>query len=123
MRMGSIAIVSVIISMGIFGVLLFWGSLAYSYFFSRTGKNYNFRDFYECGFKSTSDNRLMIDIQFSITGLIFLVYEMEIVLFVPILLNSHALSFYLIIILFLSFFILGLSYWYEWERYALNWMF
>lgn len=108
--MGSAAIIGVLFSMAVFGILLFWGSLAYSYFFSRTGKNYNFRDFYECGFKSTSDNRLMIDIQFSITGLIFLVYEMEIVLFVPVLLNSAALSLYLLVVLFLSFFILGLSY-------------
>ncbi|WP_204205914.1 NADH-quinone oxidoreductase subunit A [Mammaliicoccus sciuri] len=85
--MGSIAIFSVIISMSIFGIILYWGSILYSYIFSRQGRNLNSRDYYECGFKSVPDSRLPIDINFSAAGLIFLIYEMEIVLFVPIMLN------------------------------------
>nr|QIB71971.1 NADH dehydrogenase subunit 3 [Gruberia lanceolata] len=121
--MGSVAIFTTIISMSIFGIGLYAGSLIYSYFFSKQGRNLLYRDFYECGFRAVPDNRVVLDLHFSIVGLIFLIYEMEIILFVPIFLNIKNITFVLFLILFFSIVILALSYWYEWERYALNWSF
>ena len=111
--MGSIAILSVFISMFIFGFLLYIGSFLYSYFNSRDGRNFLFRDYYECGFKSIPDNRNLVDIQFTALGLIFLIYEMEVVLFVPVFLNLYAYSFNLLFSIMFFLFVLILSFWYE----------
>ena len=121
--MGSIGIISAFISISIFSFILYWFSILYSFFFSRWGKSVFYRDFYECGFRAVTDNKVVLDIHFSIIGIVFLIYEMEIILFVPILLNAYNISFFFSFVLLFSLFILGLSYWYEWERYGLNWVF
>ena len=121
--MGSIGIVSVFFSILVFNIVLYWFSILYSFFFSKWGKQLFYRDFYECGFKNISDNRIVLDIHFSIVGIIFLIYEMEIILFVPIFLNMYNMSIYLLLVTILSLLILGISYWYEWDRYGLNWIF
>ena len=121
--MGSIGIISVFFSILIFNLILYWFSILYSFFFSKWGKNLYYRDFYECGFRSISDNKVVLDIHFSIVGIIFLIYEMEIVLFVPIFLNMYNIPFSLLLITIIGLIILGVSYWYEWDRYGLNWIF
>lgn len=98
-------------------------SLLYSKFFSRIGKNLISRELYECGFKPMNDNEVIIDLQYSIIGLIFLVYEMEIIIFVPIFLNYNGLSIILLIFIIISLIIIFLSYLYEWEKYSLNFSF
>ena len=60
-----------------------------------------------------NDNEVIIDLQYSIVGLIFLVYEMEIILFVPIFLNYNSLSIILLIFIIISLIIIFLSYLYE----------
>jgi NADH:ubiquinone oxidoreductase subunit 3 (subunit A) len=105
--------------MSIFGVILYWGSFLLSYFFSKSGKNYLFRDYYECGFKELPDVKMQLDISFSILGLIFLVYEFEIILFVPVFLNFWGFQYFYILVLIMSFFLLSISYWYEWDYYCL----
>lgn len=121
--MGGISIFFIFFSILIFSLILFLGSYLFSFFFSNMGRNPLYRDFYECGFKSISDSRPVIDIHFSIVGIIFLIYEMEVVIFVPIILNFYNLNIFYIFFLIISFFILGVSYLYEWERYGLDWLF
>ncbi len=65
--------------------------MIYAYFFSRKHRSPSFREFYECGFRAIPDNRVGVDIQYSILALIFLVYDMEIILLVPIFVNLSAL--------------------------------
>ena len=108
--MGSIGIISVIISISVFSLILYVASIFYSFFFSRVGKNSLQRDFYECGFRAINDNKVVLDIHFSIVGIIFLIYEMEVILFVPIFLNFYGISFCLYLVVLLSLFLLGLSY-------------
>ena len=96
--------------MFIFGLMLYFGSFFYAYFFSRSGRGLLFRDYYECGFKSINDSRATVDIHFLTIGLIFLIYEMEIVLFIPLLLNIYSYSLIIIIIIIILIFILGLSF-------------
>ena len=112
-----------IIFISVFPIILYWFSIIYSIFFSKGGKNIVSRELYECGFKTINDNESIIDIQFSIVGLIFLVYEMEIILFTPLFLNYLGLSFILIFFLLFSLFIIFLSYIYELEKYSLNFSF
>ena len=104
----------------IFPTILYWLSIIYSIFFSKTGKNIITREFYECGFKAINDNENIIDIQFTIIGLIFLIYEMELVIFTPIFLNFYGLNFILVFYILASMFIIFLSYIYEIERYSIS---
>ena len=80
-----------------------------------------YREFYECGFKSIPDIRLNLDLQFSVLCFIFLIYDIEIVLIVPILVNIHSLPLISYIIVWIIIFILIISYYYEWEKYVLQW--
>ena len=75
-----------------FLIIIFFGiTVIYAYFFSRKHRSPSFREFYECGFRAIPDNRVGVDIQYSILALIFLVYDMEIILLVPIFVNLSAL--------------------------------
>ncbi len=56
------------------------------------------------------NTRVAVDLQFSILGLIFLVYDMEIVILVPILVNGFSLPYIAHLSVLLVLFILGLSY-------------
>jgi NADH:ubiquinone oxidoreductase subunit 3 (subunit A) len=116
-------ILTLLISSGILVLIFYWLTNLYAFSFARPSTNILYREFYECGFKAIPDIRIAIDLQFSILGLIFLLYDMEIVVIVPVVLNI--LSFPLIaqLSLLVALIILGLSYWYEWERFALHWGF
>lgn len=105
-------------------VLIFhWITVIYAHFFGKRGRNYFYREFYECGFKAVPDIRFVLDLQFSSLGIIFLIYDMEIVLLTPILVNILQLPSFAAWITLIIIIILGLSYWYEWEKYTLNWSF
>ena len=84
--------------------------MTYTHFFSRRGRNYLYREFYECGFKMIPDIRFVLDIQFSTLGIIFLVYDMEVVLLTPILVNIVQLPILAVTLSILIILILGLSY-------------
>jgi NADH:ubiquinone oxidoreductase subunit 3 (subunit A) len=99
-----------VISAGILVLIFYWLTNLYAYSFSRNGKVLLYREFYECGFKAIPDTRIAIDLQFSILGLIFLIYDMEIVILVPILVNSLSLPFIAHIVLIFVLLILGISY-------------
>lgn len=111
--MSNSLIIVQIIFISIFPFLLFIFSNVYTFFFSRNGININSREFYECGFKSISDNQVVLDIHYITVGLIFLIYEMEIILFVPIFINYISYTFLYIFIILYILFIIGLSYIYE----------
>lgn len=116
--MGNSLIIVQLLLISIFPFLLFLMSNLYTFFFSNNGLNQNSRDFYECGFKTISDNTSVIDIHYIIFGLIFLIYEMEIILFVPIFINYFAYSYIYILLILLSLIIIGISYIYEWDNYG-----
>lgn len=118
--MSNSLIIVQIIFISIFPFLLFIFSNVYTFFFSRNGININSREFYECGFKSISDNQVVLDIHYITVGLIFLIYEMEIILFVPIFINYISYTFLYIFIILYILFIIGLSYIYEWDNYGFN---
>lgn len=107
-----------IIFISVFPFLLFFFSNLYTFFFSNNGININSREFYECGFKAVSDNQVVLDIHYITIGLIFLIYEMEIILFVPIFINFMSYSYIFIFIVLYLLFIISISYIYEWDNYG-----
>ncbi len=91
-------------------LLFFYIVAAYSHTLARRGRNIMYRDFYECGFRMIPDMRPILDIQFSVITIVFLIYDMEIVLLTPLLVNFLQLPASNILLVLLVLAILAASY-------------
>lgn len=110
----------------VFGVCLlilifYYLTLLNVYLFAKRGRNLYYREFYECGFKAIPDIRLNLDLQFAVLCFIFLIYDIEVVLLVPLFINLHSLPLLSYILIWIILGVLLLSYYYEWEKYMLQW--
>lgn len=77
---------------------------------------------YECGFKNFDHNsRQTIDIHFFFVGVLFVLFDLEVLLLFPWALNFDKLSYYSLVSIFIFLFLLILSYWYELKEGLLNW--
>nr|ARH55055.1 NADH dehydrogenase subunit 3 [Leiodes picea] len=77
---------------------------------------------FECGFDPKSSARLPFSIQFFLIAIIFLIFDVEIVLLMPLMLTltiTNLASFMLISFTFLMILIMGTLH--EWNQGALNW--
>nr|YP_009995486.1 NADH dehydrogenase subunit 3 [Ochthebius sculptoides]QNP09941.1 NADH dehydrogenase subunit 3 [Ochthebius sculptoides] len=79
---------------------------------------------FECGFDPKSSARLPFSIQFFLIAVIFLIFDVEITLLIPLIkiLNITNMMMYLTISFFF-FTILLLGLYHEWNQGALNWMY
>lgn len=79
---------------------------------------------FECGFDSILTSRVPFSIQFFLLAVLFLIFDVEIVLLIPLPLvlffssweNGIFFSFFFLVILFLGLF-------HEWKEGSLNWVF
>lgn len=77
---------------------------------------------YECGFKNFDHNsRQTIDIHFFFVGILFVLFDLEVILLFPWALNYDKLSYEALLSIFIFLFFLILSYWYELKEGLLNW--
>nr|ALL97409.1 NADH dehydrogenase subunit 3 [Asiemphytus rufocephalus] len=78
---------------------------------------------FECGFDPKSNSRLPFSIRFFLIAVIFLIFDVEIALMLPLILIL-SLSNYKIWLILSSYFIiiLLLGTYYEWKFGALNWL-
>lgn len=77
---------------------------------------------YECGFKNFDHNaRQTIDIHFFFVGVLFVLFDLEVILLFPWALNYDKLSYNGLFSVFIFLFLLILSYWYELKEGLLNW--
>jgi|JI8StandDraft_1071087.scaffolds.fasta_scaffold19331_2 NADH:ubiquinone oxidoreductase subunit 3 (subunit A) len=83
------------------------------HFFEKTSQ-------YECGFEPFGFNSIF-DLQYFIIGLLYLIFDAELVLILPWLLGVSSLSFggFCSMFLFLLFFVVGLIF--EWKKNVLHW--
>ena len=120
--MGDILVLFLIQNIFIFSII-FWGlTWAGEYFFKK--KNHaTKRNFYECGFKSTSDINLQINFNFSMICIFLILYDIEFTLLIPMFFNFSFLFLfnYLLLVSFIILIILSLIY--DWQMNALNWQF
>jgi NADH-quinone oxidoreductase subunit A len=79
---------------------------------------------YECGFEPFGDARTNFDVHFYIVGILFLIFDLEIVFLYPWVYSvvadgqiSHTSLFGILFFLIL----LGLGFVYEWKKQALSW--
>nr|YP_010427102.1 NADH dehydrogenase subunit 3 [Eupatorus gracilicornis]USN89946.1 NADH dehydrogenase subunit 3 [Eupatorus gracilicornis] len=77
---------------------------------------------FECGFDPKSSARLPFSIQFFLIAIIFLIFDVEIALLIPIILimkTTNILMYFIITLFFLIILLIGLYH--EWNQGALNW--
>nr|QNP09681.1 NADH dehydrogenase subunit 3 [Ochthebius sp. IBE<ESP> AV177] len=79
---------------------------------------------FECGFDPKSAARLPFSIQFFLIAVIFLIFDVEITLLIPLILTLKITNIYMfmsISIFFLLILLMGLYH--EWNQGALNWIY
>nr|YP_009919045.1 NADH dehydrogenase subunit 3 [Hylemya vagans]QMP96638.1 NADH dehydrogenase subunit 3 [Hylemya vagans] len=77
---------------------------------------------FECGFDPKSSSRLPFSLRFFLITIIFLIFDVEIALILPIILiikTSNVMNWTITSIIFILILLLGLYY--EWNQGMLNW--
>nr|APP87490.1 NADH dehydrogenase subunit 3 [Periphyllus acerihabitans] len=84
--------------------------------------NFNKSAPFECGFDPFNKSRIPFSLNFYLIAIIFLIFDIEISIIMPMILNfkiSNMMYFNLIFILFFMFMVLTIFY--EWKFGSLNW--
>jgi NADH-quinone oxidoreductase subunit A len=76
---------------------------------------------YECGFDSFGDARNPFNIHFYLVGILFIIFDLEIMFLFPWALSLHETGFFGFWNMFFFLTILTLGFIYEWLKGALNW--
>lgn len=120
--MGDIIILFLIQNILLF-CLIFWLLTWVGEFFYKKKNQTTKRNFYECGFKSTSDVNIQINFNFSMICVFLILYDIEFTLLLPVFFNLYYVSVFQfsLIIIFITLVILSLVY--DWQMNALNWQY
>lgn len=96
--------------------------LALIYFINLPTVDYEKHSAYECGFEAFGDARSFFDIHFYTIGLLFIIFDLEIVFLVPFAINTDTCSL-IEYVNFLAFMIvLIIGFYYEWAIGLLSWV-
>nr|AIX92137.1 NADH dehydrogenase subunit 3 [Monomachus antipodalis] len=77
---------------------------------------------FECGFDPLDESRSSFSIQFYLIGVIFLIFDVEIVFLFPLIYEILMFLYYKIIMLFVFLLILLIGLYIEWKEGALKWV-
>lgn len=106
----------------VFSILLSTVLLVLSYLLSPQINNFEKLTPYECGFEPFGDARNILNIQFYIVAILFIIFDLEVAFLLPwavVAGNIGIFSFWLMIIFLI---ILTIGFIYEWKKGALNWI-
>jgi len=87
-----------------------------SYLASSSYKNFEKLSSYECGFEPFDDVRTALNIQFYIVGILFLIFDLEIVFLLPWSVCAGNLGIFPFWLMIIFIVILTLGFIYEWKR-------
>jgi NADH-quinone oxidoreductase subunit A len=76
---------------------------------------------YECGFNPFDDARTPFDIKFYLVAIIFIIFDVEIALLIPLVYGLFFMSIYNLVALLIFLFLLALGFVYEWQKGVLDW--
>jgi NADH-quinone oxidoreductase subunit A len=76
---------------------------------------------YECGFRAFEDTRDRFDVRFYLVGILFLVFDLEIVFLFPWCVSLGCLPRKGFMLMLLFLFLLGLGFLYELQKGRLDW--
>jgi len=94
--------------------------LALIYFINIPTSDYEKHSAYECGFEPFGDARSFFDIHFYTIGLLFIIFDLEIVFLIPFAVNIESTLTYEYINFILFMTILLVGFYYEWSLGLLN---
>jgi NADH-quinone oxidoreductase subunit A len=76
---------------------------------------------YECGFQPFEDTRIKFDVRYYLVGILFLIFDPEIMFIFPWSVIWLTLGVFSYLILFIFIALLFLAFFYEWFKGALLW--
>nr|AXR86018.1 NADH dehydrogenase subunit 3 [Gonatocerus sp. ZCS-2018] len=88
-------------------------------------KNFKFYEMmssFECGFETQSNNRLPFSLQFYLIAIVFIIFDIEIALILPMIKLMNFNNLFLFINMIFIFLILIIGLLIEWFEGSLNWM-
>lgn len=95
--------------------------LALSYFLNYQDSNFVKQSSYECGFQPFEDARQSFNVEFYLVGILFIIFDLEIVFLFPMCLSLNVIGFFGFFWIFFFLIILTVGFAYEWMKGALNW--
>lgn len=121
-RMGDIVMLFFVQNIIIFSVI-FWGLTVLGSYFYKKKNHKTKRNFYECGFKSTSDLNFQINLNFIMICIFLVLYDIEFTFLFPVLFNLTSVFFFQYIIFLVFIFLIILSLYYDIVLNALSWQY
>jgi NADH:ubiquinone oxidoreductase subunit 3 (subunit A) len=101
----------------LFSLILIIILLCLSFLIKKRSLTYEKLAPYECGFASFTDARGVFDVNFYVIGLLFLIFDVEIIVFIPLVLIPFNL--YNFVVFFLLLFLLFIGFVLEWKKIRL----
>ena len=98
----------------LFSFILTFIIIAAAYFINAPSSDYEKHSAYECGFEPFGDARSFFDIHFYTVGLLFIIFDLEVVFLIPFVVNlaSMPLFGYFTMLFFMVIVVVG--FYYEW---------
>lgn len=76
---------------------------------------------YECGFDPFFDTRIKFDVRFYVISILFIIFDIEIILCIPWAMNLFTLNIYAFYVMMCFLIILLVGFIYEWVKGVLDW--
>lgn len=76
---------------------------------------------YECGFESFDQNRSMFDIRFYLVSILFIIFDLEVILIFPWAASFKSIELFGFISMMIFIAVLAIGFIYEWRKGALDW--
>jgi NADH-quinone oxidoreductase subunit A len=70
---------------------------------------------YECGFVSFDDSKNLLEAPFFVVIMLFIIFDMELIIILPWAVSIQILGFYGILIMYIFLFFMGLGFYYEYS--------
>lgn len=120
--MGDIVLLFLLNNVLLFGII-FWVLMWIAEYFYTKKNQVSKYQFYECGFKATSDVNIQINLNFAMLCVFLILYDIEFTLLFPYLFNIFFTSFFEFFFFIVFVFLIIISLIYDWQQNSLGWQY